>query len=474
MTRLSALLALGCLAAAAAPARADDAPNPFEYADQFHSDAIGPNRAPPTGHLRVLVVPVSFGKDPGFADFLDFFDPREDAGYTFSNFYRRQSGGLLDMDTVVADVVEFDGCPSTTVPDCAFSVQTIFEAAPIFEEVFRRLREEQGIRLGDFDRSGQDGVPDGWADGVIVLIGEWERAIAPPIYPVLEVVDQGVQVGSIAISDLDRETVLHEFGHNLGAADQYLWSHPYSLMGICDDCSLDVHSRVKLGWADVVDVPTGTELSAFMAPALDGGSVYRLGEPPEYWLVENRQPYLIGDKAVDAATGGLIVVHVDESLSPPVFGQANYPSWHPMTRVVDVPDGSKRRIFVPGDAFLPAAADHGPRSAEDRWLDSAWYDGSRSGVSVADLQPESSGCETPDSIRATLTGPNAVGSTPTRSREPSPVAVGTPCSPEQPIDETPPLASLGACQGSPDAAPWPLLLALAALFVAATRRRARA
>ncbi len=463
MHRATASLALAAIALAP-PALADDTPNPFEYANQFKSSTIGPNRSPPTGDLKVLVIPVSFGTDPGYAEFLPFFDPAPSAGYTFSNFYRRQSAGRLNMETVVADVVTFDGCPSTTVPDCAFSVETIFEAAPIFEEIFRRVRDEQGIRLADFDRSGQDGVPDGWADGIIVLMGEWQRAIAPPLYAALDIIDEGVQVGSIAISDLSRETVLHEFGHNLGAADQYLWSFPLSLMGTCDDCSMDVHSRVKLGWAHVVDVPAGEALSAFLQPALDGGSVYRLGAPPEYWLVENRAPYRVGTKLVDEQTGGLVVVHVDESLNSPVLGQAQYPTWHPMIRVVNVAQDPKRRIFAPGDAFEPAAADHAKRSADNRWLDSAYYDGRRSGVAVTGLAVTADRCGLPLAIRANLAGPGAVDAERIRRAEPDPSATSGPCS-------NAPTFS-GDCSGAGPSPPWPLAAALALWVLFARRRRA--
>ncbi|MEZ4265561.1 MAG: hypothetical protein R3F39_04220 [Myxococcota bacterium] len=464
MNRALACFALALCAAPAPAARADDTPNPFEYANQFKSDKIGPNRSPPTGDLKILVIPVSFGTDPGYAEFLPFFDSKPSAGYTFSNFYRRQSAGRLNMETVVTDVVRFDGCPSTTVPDCAFSVETIFEAAPIFEEIFRRIREEQGIRLSDFDRSGQDGTPDGWADGVIVLMGEWQRAIAPPLYAALDIIDDGVQVGSISISDLDRETVLHEYGHNLGAADQYLWSFPLSLMGICDDCSMDVHSRVKLGWADVVDVPNDEALSAFLKPALDGGSVYRLGQPPEYWLVENRQPYRVGTKLVDEQTGGLVVVHVDESLSSPVLGQAQYPTWRPIIRVVNVAADPKRRVFVPGDAFEPTAADHEKRSADNRWLDSAYYDGTRSGVAVTDLTVTHDHCGLPIGIRANLTGPGAADSARTQRSEPNPPVTSGPCSNA--------LTFGGDCSGASPTAPWPGAIALALIALFARRRRA--
>lgn len=463
MIRAAAALALALPALCAPAALADDTPNPFEYANQFKSDTIGPNRSPPTGDLKVLVIPVSFGTDPGYAEFLRFFDPAPSAGYTFSNFYRRQSAGRLNMETVVADVVTFDGCPSTTVPDCAFSVETIFEAAPIFEEIFRRVREEQGIRLSDFDRSGQDGSPDGWADGVIVLMGEWQRAIAPPLYAALDIIDDGVQVGSISISDLDRETVLHEFGHNLGAADQYLWSFPLSLMGTCDDCSMDVHSRVKLGWADVVDVPEGEALSALMKPALDGGKVYRLGAPPEYWLVENRQPYRVGAKVVDEQTGGVVVVHVDERVNSPVLGQAQYPTWHPMIRVVNVAQAPARRVFVPGDAFEPTADDHEKRSADNRWLDSAYYDGKRSGVAATDLAVVSDPCGEPLGIRANLAGPGAADIARVQRSEPNPPVTSGPCASG--------LAFGGDCSGADPSSPWPLALVIAALGLLVSRRR---
>ncbi len=153
---------------------------------------MGPNRVPPLGRTRVLVVPVSFGgmSSSDYEEFLGFFDAAAE-GFTFTNYWLAQSQGRFEPVPTVSDLIEFEGCPVQGVQDCQFTVRDmgrIGEVVDLFREIFDRVIADDTISLDDFDVSGQlPGVPDGWTDGILVVVPGWTGGVAPPVYPFLEV-----------------------------------------------------------------------------------------------------------------------------------------------------------------------------------------------------------------------------------------------------------------------------------------------
>ena len=373
----------------APPALAQKAPELADYGDQFYTTDVGANRVPPLGRTRVLVVPVSFGDrsaldDPGFQS---FYDDGTGQGFTFTNYWRAQSQGRFEPIPTVLDIVEFNGCPVAGNDDCQFSVRDlarIGEVVELFRAIFDRVIADDTVSLADFDSSGErQGVPDGWTDGILVVVPGWSGGVAPPVYPFMEVEEDDVKVGSVAIGRPDAELMLHEFGHNLGACDQYLWDFDHSLMSTCDSCSLDVHSRVALGWADVVDVPAGTQERYSLAPTLEGGPVLRIGDGSEYFLVERRSPFTLGRWTGDEGIDGLVVVHVDMGLEKPFLAQTDYDLWQPLLDVRHPTSRPDVTVFDLWDELLPhEAGDRPANSQSNRPADSNWYDGAASGIGV--------------------------------------------------------------------------------------------
>jgi hypothetical protein len=453
------------LALALAPTASAAEPEIGDYGDQLLTAAVGPNKAPRAGRIRVLVVPVDFGEGRDFSEILPFFDPDPAAGYTFSNFWRRQSGARLDVDTFVAAPVVFDACP-VPAPDCDFDLETVDLAIEAARLIFERVLADLPRPLSDFDLGGPGGGPDGWVDGVVLLIPGYGGGIAPPLWPFLDVAADGAQVGYAAISRLDREIILHEFGHNLGACDQYLWGLKHSLMSWCDDCSLDVHTRVKLGWADVVDVAPGTEVLVDLASAMDAGPVLRVGGARQYYLIEHRTPHRVGDKLVDPALDGVVVLHVDEAVKPPFLAQSNYPEHHALLEVEVAPGDPQRTWLEPGDVLEPRA-DHAPTTPDAAFRDTNWYDGTRSGIRVA---VEAAGVDGAGEgvVRLRVRGEGAEGAPVTRVDR----TAGAPVAPRPEPAVT--AAPRGGCAGAPGGGPWGPALAMAALCAwALVRWRAR-
>ena len=492
--RPDAALALALAALLAAPAAHAEDPDLYEYGDQLLTLAIGPNKAPRAGRSRVLVVPVDLGTGGNFAALAPFFDPAPTAGYTFSNYLRRQSGDRLDVDTFVMDPIVFDGCP-VDVPGCRFGTDNIGAAIEAIRQIFERLLAELPRPLSDFDLGGPDGVPDGWVDGVILLIPGYAGGIAPPVWPFLEVIADGVQVGHAAISQLDREIVLHEYGHNLGACDQYLWDFEHSLMSWCDDCSFDVHTRAKLGWASVVDVAPDTEVLAHLRPSVDAGPVLRVGGPSEYFLVEYRDTHKVGAKAVDPGLDGVLVVHVDETVRPPLLAQTDYPEHHALLEMEHPTDAASRTWFAVGDTLEPTP-DHGPTTESQAWRDTNTYDGRRTGIRVSVEAADDSDPSAPF-VRVRVRGPSAAGATPTLVdltspsppaddpiAEPGPDVIEPPSDTASPDAAAPdtlgadtatdlPRSSRDGCAGAPPSAALTALLGLLALFAVRARHSPR-
>src|SRR3989441_12194011 len=122
--------------------------------------------------------------------------------------------------------------------------------------------------------------------------------------------------------------VAHEFGHDLGLPDLYDTDYSSAGAGLWDlmwggswtgvpagpsPAHFSAWSKIRLGWLTPTDVTTS--LIGTAIPQVEtNGTAFRLGIPgtfpPEYFLIENRQPV-----GFDAALpgSGLLLWHVDES-----------------------------------------------------------------------------------------------------------------------------------------------------------------
>lgn len=360
----------------AATARAD-------YIDHFATRTdVGLYKVPSQGPTRVLVLPVFIddigypgGSEQAFLDeitafFADGADAIFDGGFRFTPYWEQASLGRFRPAAEVAAPVHFPTCPPLGAhADCEIprgaglaegdiqgAVQVLQDALNFMDEIFTCAHAGPGggsactagggVDFARYDTSGnQQGVADGFVDGVIIVSNAGFPGIALPVKdlatnPLLSFFgpfpsftypdDDGVVVASVGIAGRTtrpgRETFVsvHEFGHLLGFCDLYNESgattdHPYTLMGgwfYADAGSLlDPFSRVAIGWANVIQVAGPGQ--AFAVPsAARSGTVLKVGDGDEFFLVEHRQrlpDVLDADMSIDS---GVLVQRVRLSKRP--------------------------------------------------------------------------------------------------------------------------------------------------------------
>ena len=369
--------------------------------DQFaEKDDIGPVKVPNRGKSRVLVIPVDFnlsGLEPQNIGHLKrFFGPARDDVPTFAGYFRDNSRGLLEVEAFLLDPITISSCPfpGLGLSNCRVSSPNdlaLFSWLPVVNRILRDL-EKRGLDFSAFDWNGPAGRPDGWIDGLIFT----QNGISPEVgFPLSllapEVINGPVRINAVTIVDnspppdgdytRNDAAILHGFGHLLGLAEL---SDPdgsssgllYSLMGsycdsenTCDIPLLDAYSRIALGWVEEYPVRGSEEVR--IPPAPEEKTVFRLGDGPEYLLVENRGRLTLWDRRIESR--GLAVYRVDRSQLPPggnfdffpewISGGANRDENHPL--VMNIPtDGDfdfrsrpretgPRDLFQTGDSLGP-------------------------------------------------------------------------------------------------------------------------
>lgn len=356
--------ALCALIAASFAARAD-------FIDLWANKTDMPlNKAPRSGKSRLLLIPVQIdftgakGSYPpiDLARLKTFFTAEPSADLlNFRGFFEVASSKRYQPEVVVAPLVKYDGCPAmlASSADCTIGrgdVSAIKAGMDFVRDVFRRTHDEGKVDFSKLDINGQGGEPDGFADGVMMVVNTPGVGIAFPIAYVNSGSDlaggiggplvlDGVKVPYVAIGGASyvkgvprfEYVVLHEFGHVLGLADLY-YEHPpagdpypsweglhFSLMGdysYDDKATLpDAESRRALNWQQTI-VASGTQ-TLTLQPAAAGGAVVKLGQMggkrKEYFLAEVRGPVGPIDRATDGSgkpIWGLAVYHVDWARGP--------------------------------------------------------------------------------------------------------------------------------------------------------------
>ena len=399
---------------------------------------IGPNKVPHLGRSRILVIPVTFNArsraaiDP--ARITRFFSDSDPSRFSFPGYWRVNSGGRFLLEADIAKPVVYSGCPfpgggSDCTPQRG-DLTALANGIPLIREIITRAHRESKLDFTRYDLNGPQGKPDGYHDGVVILINGGWFGVALPFGLLdarFEVKLDGVRVTMAAISSGQRvlPMAVHEFGHLLGLADLYdEWRRTYGLalspMGgnwRYTEHSvplLDAFSKMQLGWAEVEQV-SGT-CEALIAPA-GSGAVYKLGAGREFFLLENRQ----ADGPYDRHVGqpGLAVYHVNLDRMPAkgehgfyrtVVDCPNCRRWRPFLmnvqadRRYDLQYRLRRfeaaDLFRSGDALLPAPR-QGRLTPSNVWFSSNDYWGYPTGVSVTDIDSDS----VLPFIRATLIAP---------------------------------------------------------------------
>ncbi|MEI6310484.1 MAG: M6 family metalloprotease domain-containing protein, partial [bacterium] len=195
------------------------------------------------------------------------------------------------------------------------------------------------VNFSDFD-----GNEDGVIDGLMVIYAGYadctdSARIWPHQWDITPQVRDGIQISDFCMQpeyrsnplDTDISVYLHEYSHVLGAYDLYDYDSTsagvgrWSLMAWDNKQHLDPWNKSLLGWIN----PTvqSSNANGLLIPAVETTKlVYRLnlGNPSEYYLVENRTN-LGYDQNLPG--WGVLIWHVDEDTVS--SGRINNNEWHP-------------------------------------------------------------------------------------------------------------------------------------------------
>src|SRR5437879_5143769 len=343
-----------------------------------------PAPAQTTGTVRVLVLLVDFQDVPPAAAhtgayFDSFYNDASAGAKSFRAYYTEVSLGALTVQATVIPTwfhsvhpMSYYGADGSRPPDDA--------NGPIYRLVTETVQlADPSVNFATFDANG-DGVVDhltvihagagqesgGSSD--LIWSHRWAVLDADPSTPGSQaLIADGVQIYGYTMESEDSPlgVVAHEFGHDLGLPDLYDTDYSSAGAGVWDIMSggswtgvpagtspahFSAWSKIRLGWLTPTDVTTSL-IGTAIAQVETNGTVFRLGIPgtfpPEYFLIENRQPV-----GFDAALpgSGLLLWHVDESQT------SN--------------DVDTHRLLDLEEADEALTGDH-PRDAGDPWHDTA-------------------------------------------------------------------------------------------------------
>lgn len=425
-----------------------------DFADHHASKSdVGAAKAPVRGRIKVLVIPAQVPNRTALdvATLRRFFEGDAPGEVGFKSYWRTMSGGKLELDVTMMDVVQFTTCPlvgyETTCSLPRGDLGTLDVGIGALRETVRRAND-MGIDFAQFDVNGPLGGADGIVDGMVLVTNMGGAGIGVPIFSINTgdnlaggrggafVVD-GVEVRYVAVAT-DRgngrpqEIALHEFGHILGLTDLYDESSQsaglqFTQMGNgynygTQFTALDAETRRALGWAEV-RVVSGME-TITLQPVGRGNAVVKLGMGLEYFVAEARGAN--GGIDADITQPGLALYHVDWRRGPTpepggyvfrLLECVECKPWHPYIMneqadglfglQLDGPRDNAGDLFRGGDVFAADANTSAFESNTDARgvpgrlvLSSNFYDGRPSGVEVKDVQVHADG-----SVTATFTAP---------------------------------------------------------------------
>ena len=292
---------------------------------------------PTTGRRKLLVLLVNFADTRTTCTQQQFDRMMNERGYggvgSFSDYYREQSYGKLDIDVTVTDWIQVPHNKALYNTDNAQNL--VVEALQMVADT---------MDLHQFDNDG-----DGTLDGLAVIhqgYGQEMSADDGDIWSHSTVV-YGTTVGGVRLGRYTIEpellaignrqatigVICHEFGHNLGAPDYYDTDYESSegefpgtggwdLMGAgawngdygTHPAGVSALQKWLYGWMELHELEGDTLVKA-MPPADREPVAYRMSTTTEgdYFILENRQRE---GATFDAALPGhgLVVYHVNEPL----------------------------------------------------------------------------------------------------------------------------------------------------------------
>ncbi|MHB1457434.1 MAG: M6 family metalloprotease domain-containing protein [Armatimonadota bacterium] len=431
--------------------------NPVKNPDMRLTGAWG--STPVTGDRKILVIAVAFANRSALttpADWNGTFFSTASGAKSLANYFKDNSINKVTISPVAHTQSENpDGVISVTLPTdhpntrtaLNLATETTWANAAIaaasayidFEDLDTNLNgildtDEASIYfiVSGYDASATTEIPSIWSHSTIDFTG------APELTADDLKIRRWSATGerSSATERTRMGVITHEAAHllfNLPDLFDTTAKTPglgiFSLMGTgCWGCAiddfvqgatpvnLDAWSRQYLGWT-TPRIPMTTGSMTFGAALASENAPVKLADPRvstnEYYLIENRPP--IGWDAgmarsfLDDWTGGLLVLHIDESIGTPSLNNINHytAGGHQGVQVAEAStangslyltgelfsDGNKRHLFYNGNNanFTSATTPN-----------SKLYNGTNIGVSLASISNPSA------SMTAIVTPPAAV------------------------------------------------------------------
>ncbi len=351
----------------------------------------GQQAIPANGRVTIPVIEVLFpGDAPRSTVDMSFFSNKLNA-ITFRNYWHTNSNGKYDPRTMVARHLSEDSSSAEKLNDAATRKEELIDIA---ETMLGDLIAQQELAPASLDSTGVSFMPDGWTDGLILIVPGLDGAA--PVVPGNrgKKFFQKLSLGPfLAVGpETGKEEILKGFSRLLGL--QSIGVDCTVCLSLCastndDLLILDAYSRMKAGWVDVLglDGPPGT---ALILPSRTTGKIYRIGAGKEYFLIENRSPGKFTD--IKIGEPGLAIYHVDENAA--THGK-RLDTWRP--RVVnESPDASfplqnnevcrqSECLFREGDSFVPDYENQNAPSEHYHPLNSNYYSGEPSDIIIEDI-----------------------------------------------------------------------------------------
>jgi hypothetical protein len=360
---------------------------------------IGEAKIPRFGKSRIPIVIVSadaetLRKSADRALFENELRPG-----TFRKYWNDNSASAYDPQAIVFELARGVLSAPASAPD-EKNPQSATQWLGFARDALAKLAESGAFQPAAYDINGSAGMPDGFFDGIIVLVDGLEGAYALPGDEGGVIKVNGIQLGPVLVAGTGASDyeILRGFAGLLGFADLCASAGPrgclcLSLIGAPDGTvqPIDGYSRMRADWATKTRI-SGQPREIFILPSATSGQVYVIGGETEFFVLENRSSGVTPD-----GKPGIAIFHVDESMLPEKSkgGDAKPDVWRQPV-MNEWPDGSfpiqtggiyspEEALFGAGGALLPDYTFQNPISEKAHPLNSNWNSGEPSDIVVKDI-----------------------------------------------------------------------------------------
>jgi hypothetical protein len=355
-------------------------------------DNVGASKIPRFGNARIPVLILSGNKAVAESSARRPFFSNDLAANTFRNYWSVNSVSVYDPHIVPL----ISNIGKISIPESGAADKKKWIS--LIAQTLAGLAEQGVFEPAAYDINGQTNMPDGRMDGIIVLVEGLHEVFRISPDDKDDTAVGGVRLGPALIAGVSTSDyeLLRGFAGLIGFAD--MSPLPDSRGGICLSLTgrptnspeagfplLDGYSRLRAGWARPVKF-VGLPRKVFILPARTSGEVYTIGGDSEFFVIENRSAGGGYDSQIEKP--GLAIYHIDESKTgadvwqPAIMNVGPDGAFHLQLGDLVKPD---RLLFRDGDSLDSDYSFQNPLSEKLHQLNSNWYSGEPSDITVKDI-----------------------------------------------------------------------------------------